>query len=225
MPKLYVLDRMFERTKFIHGREYRYLVKNERRGDVVIQKVVKYLGPVDPVYTKDVNKTRRSNAWLFARSVTESEKKMLNTALVSSSAFVRDRARIILLSLDGGQSKEISGRMGCDVRKVRNAVHAFNTNGLKALQKGKAKGAEPKFTKEQYAKMLMIASTEPQKLGMHFTTWSLPKLRKYFIEKEIVDSISIETIRCLLKADGIKLRKSRRRQYSNDPEFDKKNYG
>ena len=225
MPKLYILDRMFERTKFIHGREYRYLVRNERRGDTVIQKVVKYLGPVDPVYAKEANKTRRSNAWLFARPVTEPENKMLNTALASTSAFVRDRARVILSSLDGKQCKEISGRMGCDVRKVRNAVKAFNKKGLKSLERGEAKGAKPKFTNEQRAKMLMIASTEPQKLGMHFTTWSLTKLRRYFIEEEIVDSISIESIRQIMKAEGIRIKKSKRRQYSNDPEFDKKNYG
>jgi len=223
VPKLYILDRMFERTKFIHGREYRYLVRNERRGDTVIQKAVKYLGPVDPVYAKEMEKTRRSNAWLFARPVTESEKKMLNTALISSSAFVRDRARVVLSSLDGERCKGISGRIGCDVRKVRNAIHAFNTKGLKALQKGKARGAEPKFTKEQHAKMLMIASTEPSKLDLHFTAWSLPKLKRYFIENEIVDSISIESIRQLLKSEGIKLKKSKRRQYSNDPDFAKKN--
>lgn len=214
---------MFERTKFIHGRKYRYLVRNERRGDTVIQKVVKYLGPVDPVYAKEVNKNRRSNAWLFVRPVTEPEKKMLNTALASPSAFVRDRARVILSSLDGGQCKEISGRMGCDVRKVRNAVKAFNKKGLISLEKGKAKGAKPKFTNEQRDRMLMIASTEPSKLDMHFTSWSLPKLKRYFIENEIVNSISIESIRQLLKSEGIKLKKSKRRQYSNDPDFAKKN--
>jgi transposase len=224
VPKLYILDRMFERTKFIHGREYKYLVRNERQGDAVIQKVVKYLGPLDPVYAKEGKKIRRSNAWLFVRPVTESENKMLNTALASSSAFMRDRARIILSSLVGEQCKEISGRMGCDIRKVRNAIHAFNTKGLKALQKEKAKGAEPKFTKEQRAEMLMVASTDPKMLDLHFTTWSLTKLQKYFKEKKIVDSISIESIRLLMKSEGIKIKKSKRFQYSNDPDFAKKNY-
>ena len=71
--------------------------------------------------------------------------------------------------------------------------------------------------------MLMIASTEPQKLDLHFTSWSLPKLRRHFMEHKIVDSISIESIRQLLKSQGVKLIKSKRRQYSNDPDFDKKN--
>jgi transposase len=214
---------MFERTKFIHGREYRYLVRNERIGKTVKQKVVQYLGPVEPIYKKELKKTRESNAWLFAGRPTASEKEKLKRALVSSSAFTRDRARVILSSLDGQQCQEIAEKIGCEVRKVRNAIKAFNKKGLKALERGEAKGAKPKFTKEQKALMLMVASTAPQKLGMYFTTWSLPKLQRYFIEKEIVDSISIETIRGLLKTEGIKVRKSRRRQYSNDPEFDKKN--
>ncbi len=71
--------------------------------------------------------------------------------------------------------------------------------------------------------MLMIASTDPKLLGLHFTTWSLHKLQKYFIEKEIVDSISIETIRRLMKSEGMKIKKSKRFQYSNDPDFAKKN--
>jgi hypothetical protein len=36
---------MFERTRIIHGKEYRYLVRNERMGGTIKQKVVRYLGP------------------------------------------------------------------------------------------------------------------------------------------------------------------------------------
>ena len=152
----------------------------------------------------------------------DSERKRLKNALVSPSAFTRDRARITIFSMDGYQCKGIAEKIGCDVRKVRNAIKAFNKLGLRALQIGKAKGAKPKFTKEQRTKMLMAASTEPKKLGMPFTTWGLSKLRKYFIEKEIVDSISIEIIRRIMKSEGIKIKKSKRFQYSNDPDFDKK---
>jgi len=216
---------MFERAKIINGKAYRYLVRNERIGSRVKQKVVKYLGPVEPVYNKELKRTRRSNAWLFARQATQSEEERLKRALASSSAFTRDRARIILFSMDRKQCKEIAEKIGCDVRKVRDAIKTFNTVGLKALERVKAKGAEPKFMKEQRAEMLMIASTDPKLLGLHFTTWSLHKLQKYFIEKEIVYSISIETIRRLMKSEGIKIKKSKRFQYSNDPEFAKKNYG
>jgi transposase len=184
---------------------------------------VKYVGPVDPIYKKNLNKKRKSNAWLFARQVTETEQETLKKAQISSSAFTRDRARIILQSLKGIPCDQIAEKLGCEARKVRTAIKTFNTKGLKALERRKAKGAEPRITKEQQAEILMIASTEPHRLGLHFTTWSLSKLKTYVIEQKIVDTISIETVRQLLKRERMKLRKSKRFQYSNDPLFAKKN--
>ena len=203
-------------------------------GKTVKQRVVKYIGPVDPVYNKSggttVNKSggttvksRKTNASVYVRSLKQDEIQVLKKATKSNIAFTRDRAKILLLSSDGFFAGQIADKMGCEARKVRNAIKAFNMKGMNALQRGKAKGAKPKFTKEQRAKMLMIASTEPQKFNLHFTSWSLPKLKRYFIENEIVDSISIESIRQLLKSEGVKLKKSKRRQYSNDPDFAKKN--
>ena len=212
---------MFERIKTINGKEYRYLVKNVRVGKSVKQKVVKYLGPVDPIYKTGIS--RKTNASIYIRSPDTMELKILKKATKSNIAFTRDRAKILLLSAKGFFAGQIADKIGCDARKVRKAIKAFNEKGLNALQRGKAKGAKPKFTREQRAEMLMIASTEPQKLDLHFTSWSLPKLKRHFIENEIVDSISIESIRQLLKSEGIKLLKSKRRQYSNDPDFAKKN--
>jgi len=212
----------FIRTKDLKGHKYKYLVKNVRIDDKVMQKVVSYLGPINPIYM--IKKKRKSNAWLFARTPIGDEEKELRTALKSSSAFTKDRAQTILLSSQRYSCKEIAMGLCCDERKVRLAIKAFNEKGLKSLERGKAKGAKPKFTKEQHAKMLMIASTEPSKLNLHFTTWSLPKLKRYFIENKIVDYISLESVRRLMKSEGIKIRKSKRFQYSNDPEFAKKNY-
>ena len=103
--------------------------------------------PWEPVYNKELKRTRRSNAWLFAKQATQSEEERLKRALASSSAFTGDRARIILFSMGRKQCKEIAEKIGCDVRKVRDAIKTFNTVGLKALERVKAKRAEPKFTK------------------------------------------------------------------------------
>lgn len=216
---------MFERIKRIHGREYRYLVIAERKGNTVKQKVVKYLGPVNPVYKKDLTRKRESNAWLFVREINTAERELLEKAQISSSAFTRDRARIILHSMKGMPCNQIDEKIGCEARKVRNAINAFNTHGIDALKRQKAPGAKPKLSKEPKAQVLMIAATEPKKLHLHFTTWSLQKLQQYLINQGVVDSISIETIRSLLKQERMKLRKSRRFQYSNDPQFAKKNSG
>jgi len=207
--------------KTINGRKYKYLRKSVREGNKVRHVTIKCLGPIDPIYK--TGRSRKTNASIYIRSLGTIELKILKKATKSNIAFTRDRAKILLLSSKGFFAGQIADKIGCDARKVRKAIKTFNMKGLNALQRGNAKGAKPKFTREQRAEMLMIASTEPQKLDLHFTSWSLPKLKRHFIENEIVDSISIESIRQLLKSEGIKLLKSKRRQYSNDPDFAKKN--
>ena len=214
----------FIEIKTIKGKQYKYRRKSVRKGDKVIHVNVEYLGPVEPVYkTGKSEKSRKSNASIFVRDLTQEECEILKKLTKSSDSFKRDRAKILLLSSEKEPSKQISEKTSCDVRKVRNAIINFNEKGIDALERGKAKGASIKFTDEQKAKMLKAASTEPIKLGLHFTTWSLSKLRDYYLNESIVKSISIESVRRLMKSEGMRIKKSKRFQYSNDKEFDKKN--
>jgi transposase len=214
----------FIEIKTIKGKQYKYLRKSVRKGDKVIHVNVEYLGPVEPVYkTGKSEKPRKSNASIFVRELTQEEIKTLKKLTKSSDSFKRDRAKILLLSSEKEPTKQISEKMNCDVRKVRNAINSFNEKGMFVLERGKAKGALIKFTDEEKAKMLKAASTEPIKLGLHFTTWSLPKLRDYYLNESIVKSISVESVRRLMKSEGMRIKKSKRFQYSNDKEFDKKN--
>jgi hypothetical protein len=222
-PKLRGIMAFIE-IKTIKGKKYKYLRKSVRKGDKVVHVNVEYLGPVEPVYqTGKSEKSRKSNASIFVRELTHDEHETLKKLSKSSDSFKRDRAKILLLSSEKEPSKQISEKTNCDVRKVRNAIASFNEKGLDALERGKAKGASIKFTDEEKAKMLKAASTEPIKLGLHFTTWSLSKLRDYYLNESIVKSISIESIRRLMKSEGMRIKKSKRFQYSNDKEFDKKN--
>ena len=212
----------YTRIKIINGKQYKYLVTGKRIGSKVQQKVVKYLGPVQPIY--NIGQIRKkSNASIYARSLTEEEKNKLNQATKSNNAFVRDRARIIPLSAENYFAKQISEKVGCEERKVRKAIKAFNGKGLDALQRGKAKGAVPKFDKIKRQIILMHFSKEPRSFDLHFTTWTLPRFRKHLMDYNVVDSISIETLRQILMDAGAKLKRSKRWQYSPDKEFHKKN--
>jgi transposase len=208
--------------KTVYGRQYKYLRKAIRVGKKVQHINLKYLGPVNPVYK--IEQKRKSNASIYIRRLKETESKELTIATKSTNAFKRDRAKILLFSSQKYIPREIAERISCDVRKVRKTIKAFNRIGLKALERGKANGAKSKFTKEQRAKMLEIASTDPVKMGLHFTTWSLRKLKRCFEDRKIVKSISINTIRSVFKGEGMNWKKSKRFQYSNDPEFAKKNF-
>lgn len=208
------------RTKSFEGRTYRYLVKGIREEGIVRQKVVKYLGPVNPIYK--VSKKRKTNASIFVRSITKEEKEKLSQALYSSNAFVRDRAKIILLSSKGLSAIAVALKVGCEARKARVAIKSFNKNGLKALQRNKAKGAKSKFTKEDKMAILIHFSKQPRDFKIPVSYWTLPRLRKHLIDSKVVDSISIETIRQILIKAKAKLEKSKRWQYSPDKNFLKK---
>lgn len=207
----------------IKGREYRYAVTNYRAGDKVKHKK-KYVGPVSPVHKTQRKKSTGRKPSAFARKITEEEKQKLENAANSSYAFTKERAKIILSSAEGMKTSEICKTVQREKRSVLLALKEFNKKGLACLQRGKSTGKKSKFTEEQRAKMTGIVNTSPRKLNMHFMTWSLPKLKKYFIENKIVDSISIEAVRYILKEGNKKYKKSRKWLYSNDPDFAKKNF-
>ena len=212
----------YTRIKIINGKSYKYLVAGKRIDGNVQQKVVKYLGPVNPIY-KIGSKRDKTNASVYVRDLTELEKTELNKASKSSNAFTRDRAKIILLSSQKLFAKQIAEKLSCEERKVRKAIREFNNKGLSALQRGKAKGAIPKFDDVKKKIMLMHFSKTPTSFGYHFTTWTLPRFTKHLIDYEVVESISIEKVRQILNEFGARLKRSKRWQYSPDKDFHKKN--
>ncbi len=207
----------YMRIKIVNGRKYKYLVTGKRICGNVKQKVVRYFGPIDPVYK--FGKRHKSNASIYARELNKEERDELKKAAKSPNSFIKDRARIILLSAEKLFSKPIAEKVGCEERKARNAIKAFNKDGLKFLERKKAKGAEPKFTGEIKKNILLNFSKKPKELGYVFTTWTLPRFRNHLIKTKVVESISIESVRQILNKSGAKLQKSKRWQYSPDKDF------
>ncbi|MFH1510745.1 MAG: helix-turn-helix domain-containing protein [Candidatus Woesearchaeota archaeon] len=206
----------------IKGRKYKYAVKNYRQGNKVKHKKT-YVGPLEPILKAKRKKGGGRKPYLFVRHINEAEKHRLKMADKSHDAFTRDRARIVLLSSQSLGVKEITDRLGCELRKVRRAIQVFNEKGLASLERGKAKGAIPKFDEVKKQIILMHFSKTPQSFGYHFTTWTLPRFKKHLIDGQVVVSISIETLRQIIIHAGAKLKRSKRWQYSPDKEFHKKN--
>jgi hypothetical protein len=217
-----MMEMAYIEIKKINGKEYKYLRKTIRDGKRMEHVTLKYLGPVNPVY-KTGDKRKKTNASIYVRDLTGEERSELRRAARSANAFTRDRAKAILMSTEKFFAKQIAEKINCEGRKVRLAIKEFNKKGLNALQRGKAKGAIPKFDKLRKSIILMHFSKEPRSYGYHFTTWTLPRFRKHLIDYRVVDSISIETLRQILMNAGAKLKRSKRWQYSPDKEFHKKN--
>ncbi len=206
--------------KEIKGKKYKYLRRSIRVNGKIKKVNLKCLGPVNPIYR--VRNKRKTNASIFVRGISSEEKEKLSLALHSTNAFIRDRAKIILLSSEKLSAVAIALKINCEARKVREAIRIFNQFGLKVLQRKKAKGAKITFSKEDRMVILLHFSRSPRDFKIPISYWTLPRLRKHLIESKVVASISIETLRQILLKAGAKLTKSKRWQYSPDKNFLKK---
>lgn len=138
---------------------------------------------------------------IYVRLLRDSEQKRLQElARHREDVHMSKRARIILLSAQGYTVPQISAQVGLHPINVRKWIHRFNERGISGLQSGKSPGRPPRFTPEQKRAIIALARVNPRELGLPFERWSLQKLRKHAVERGIVDSISAETIRQILRS-------------------------
>ena len=135
------------------------------------------------------------------------------------------RAQVVLASAQGSKVPDIARRLYFSDGHVRTIIKDFNADGFVALVPKYGGGRPPKFSEEQKSIILEIALCPPNLLGRPFRRWSLEKLREYVVDKRIVRSISIETVRQMLKGEGIRLQRTKTWKECNDPELASKKNG
>lgn len=160
---------------------------------------------------------------VWARRPTRSEASKLRRMKRQTTNAVNSRhARIILLSREKLPNRLIAERAGCTPQWVRKIIHRFNEAGLAGIEWypaycGKHEGNR-KFTPDIVEQIAEIALAPPKTLiGMN--CWSLPKLRSYLIEQQVVASISIGRLGHVLRERGIRLRRTKTWKESQDPDF------
>src|ERR687898_2019963 len=112
---------------------------------------------------------------IFVRSLSDTEKEQLQSALRSSEAFVMRRAQIILASHRGERASQIARSLGCGQQTVRDAIHEFNRRGLDALV---ARSSRPKRTRDAFDEQSAEALREmlhrsPREFGYDTSLWTL----------------------------------------------------
>lgn len=127
------------------------------------------------------------------------------------------RAQIILASDQGAKVPDIARRFYFSDQHVRAIIKEFNTSGFDALVPRYSGGRPPKFSEEQRSLIIETALCPPDLLGRPFRRWSLAKLREFIMAERIVESIGIETLRQILKAAKIRLRRTKTWKECNDP--------
>ncbi|MYC93722.1 MAG: helix-turn-helix domain-containing protein [Caldilineaceae bacterium SB0661_bin_32] len=144
---------------------------------------------------------------LYVRKLEEEEWEELERIIQNMENDVSiQRLMIILLSAQGHKVQEISREVDLHPINVRKWIHRYNRHGLDGLRSGKSPGRPPVFTAAQRQAIVDIASADPTSLKLPFNQWSLQRLRKYLIDEEVVAQISVETIRQILRTQGIQPR-------------------
>jgi transposase len=142
------------------------------------------------------------------------------------------RALIVLASASGTAVPAIAGLVAADEDTVRDVIHAFNRDGLAALEAHWAGGRPRRITDADVEFIVATARTRPKKLGLAFTHWSIRKLAGYVSGRYAHSNptlvparavrIGRERVRRILHAAGISFQRTRTWKTSADPDYDAK---
>src|SRR5215216_5520461 len=113
------------------------------------------------------------------------------------------RAQMVLLSAQRMPVAKIAKVTFTSPDRVRDVLHNFNVDGFDSLRPRYAGGRPPKFDGQQRAEIKKIALARPADHGLPFSTWSLSKLADYLVAQGVVEDISHEGLRMLLREQGV----------------------
>jgi transposase len=121
----------------------------------------------------------------------------------SGSVVTWRRAQMVLLSAQGMDPAGIAKVTFTSVDRVRDVIHNFDVDGFDSLRPKYAGGRPPKFDPAQRAEIKKVALSRPGDHGLPFSTWSLSKLADLLVAQGVVEDISHEGLRVLLRAEGV----------------------
>jgi transposase len=118
-------------------------------------------------------------------------------------ARVINRARILLLADDQIADEAIAEILGLGTATVHRVRKHYYEGGLeKALHEKPRSGAPPKVNGRVEAMLTMLACAEPPE---GYGRWTLQLLANKLVELAVVDSISLPTVRMILKKANLNL--------------------
>ena len=121
----------------------------------------------------------------------------------SGSVVTWRRAQMVLLSAQRMPVAKIAGVTFTSPDRVRDVLHNFDTDGFDSLQPKYAGGRPPKFGLAHRQEIKKAALSRPVDHGLPFSVWSLAKLADFLVAEGVVDDISHEGLRMLLREEGV----------------------
>jgi Winged helix-turn helix len=161
----------------------------------------------------------------FVRTLTPAERQHLHEGLRSASAFTLRRCQILLASASGQTPALIARPLHCTARSVRNAIHAFATQGLGCLKEKSSRPhrARPVLDAAFDEPLRHLLHQSPRLFGKPRGTWTLTLLAEVCHDKGWTPRVlSMETIRLAIRRLGVSWRRAKHWITSPDPAYARK---
>ncbi len=129
------------------------------------------------------------------------------------------RAQMVLLSAQSMPVAKIAEVTFTSADRVRDVIHNFNADGFDSLYPKYAGGRPRTFTLPERREIKKIAKSKPVEHGLPFSTWSLAKLADFLVAEGVVDDISHEGLRVLLREEGVSFQRIKTWKTSHDPDY------
>jgi transposase len=140
----------------------------------------------------------------------------------SGSVVTWRRAQMVLLSAQGMDVSAIAKVAFTSEDRVRDVIRNFNADGFSSLYPKYQGGHPPKFTPGQRREIKKIAKSKPAEHDLPFSIWSLAKLADFLVAEGVVDDISHEGLRVLLRREGVTFQRLKTWKASKDPRYAEK---
>jgi transposase len=129
---------------------------------------------------------------------------------------------MVLLSAQGMDAPAIAKVAFTSQDRVRDVIRNFNADGFSSLYPKYKGGRPPKFTLVQRREIKKIAKSKHAEHDLPFSTWSLAKLADFLVAEGVVDDISHEGLRVLLRQEGVSFQRLKTWKASKDPRYAEK---
>jgi transposase len=129
---------------------------------------------------------------------------------------------MVLLPAQGMDAAAIAKIAFTSEDRVRDVIRNFNADGFSSLYPKYRGGRPPKFTLGQRREIKKIAKSRPAEHDLPFSVWSLSKLADFLVAEGVVDDISHEGLRTLLREEGVTFQCIKTWKASADPHYAEK---
>jgi transposase len=145
------------------------------------------------------------------------------------------RAQIVALSWDGVRVPAIADKVGCHPETVRRRLYRFNAEGIDGLGDRPGPGRRPRITQSERSRIIALVKTTPpgkptwDSGGMWAADPTGPSVWTLNTLTDAARAAGIDVhrsqVRRILRAEGVRWRRTRSWTTSKDPDFAAKEPG